>query len=151
MFGRALRSSTSLALRSNALRTQTARPTANAFLARYLSQEHRSMIETAVKEKPLVIFMKGTPDVPQCGFSRAVVQILGLHDVPADKLRTFNVLEDQELRSAIKEYSDWPTIPQVYVDGEFVGGCDIVMGMHQSGELESLLQKHDIIPKSASS
>jgi len=109
------------------------------------------MIETAVKEKPLVIFMKGTPDVPQCGFSRAVVQILGLHDVSADNLRTFNVLEDQELRSAIKEYSDWPTIPQVYVDGEFVGGCDIILGMHQSGELESLLQKHNIISKAASS
>lgn len=90
--------------------------------------------------------MKGTPEAPQCGFSRATVQILDIHGVPAEKLRTFNVLEDAELRTAIKEFSEWPTIPQVYINGEFVGGCDIILGMHQSGELESLLEKSGIIP-----
>ncbi|CEL61777.1 Monothiol glutaredoxin-5, mitochondrial OS=Lachancea kluyveri GN=GRX5 PE=3 SV=1 [Rhizoctonia solani AG-1 IB] len=90
--------------------------------------------------------MKGTPDIPQCGFSRAVIQILGLHEVPKEKMQTYNVLEDQELRNSIKEYSEWPTIPQLYVNGQFVGGCDIVMNMHQSGELEELLEKNEVIP-----
>jgi len=85
--------------------------------------------------------MKGTPDAPQCGFSRAVIQVLDLHDVPPSKLQTYNVLADPELRTNIKEYSDWPTVPQLYVNGEFVGGCDIVMSMHQNGELKTLLDK----------
>lgn len=71
--------------------------------------------------------MKGTPDAPQCGFSRAVCQILDVQGVPREKLVTYNCLADQELREGIKEYSEWPTIPQVYVKGEFVGGCDIVL------------------------
>lgn len=83
--------------------------------------------------------MKGTPAVPQCGFSRAVVQLLDIHGVSGPELlKTYNVLEDQELRNAIKEYSQWPTIPQLYCKGEFVGGCDILLGMHQSGELEQV-------------
>ncbi|KAF8623126.1 hypothetical protein AX17_007560 [Amanita inopinata Kibby_2008] len=114
---------------------------------RFISQEVRSKIDAAVKAKPLVLFMKGTLETPQCGFSRAVVQILDLQGVPPEKMQSYNVLEDQELRSSIKEYSEWPTIPQVYVDGEFVGGCDILLGMHQSGELENLLENHNIIPK----
>lgn len=73
--------------------------------------------------------------------------MLELHGVHAEKIKTFDVLADEELRSGIKEFSDWPTVPQVYVNGEFVGGCDIVLGMHQSGELEELLEKHDVIPK----
>ena len=81
----------------------------------------------AVKQNPLVVFMKGTPDAPQCGFSRAVCQILDVQGVPRESLKSFNCLEDQELRAGIKEYSEWPTIPQVYVKGEFVGGCDIVL------------------------
>jgi len=89
--------------------------------------------------------MKGTPDMPMCGFSRAVVQILDVQGVNMHKLTSINVLEDEELRQGIKEYSDWPTIPQVYIGGEFVGGCDILMSMHQSGELEDLLVKHKII------
>ncbi|KAG8703327.1 monothiol glutaredoxin grx5 [Ceratobasidium sp. 394] len=113
---------------------------------RLLSDEVRKTIDQAVKSTPLVLFMKGTPDVPQCGFSRAVIQILQLHEVPKDKMKTYNVLEDAELRNSIKEYSEWPTIPQLYVDGQFVGGCDIVMNMHQSGELEELLEKNKIIP-----
>ncbi|GJJ11197.1 hypothetical protein Clacol_005429 [Clathrus columnatus] len=113
---------------------------------RFLSQEAREQISKAVKADPVVVFMKGTPDSPQCGFSRAVVQILDLQGVPVEKLKTYNVLEDSELRNGIKEFSDWPTIPQVYVDGDFVGGCDIIMGMHQSGELEKLLEQHNILP-----
>ncbi|KAG9097140.1 monothiol glutaredoxin grx5 [Ceratobasidium sp. 370] len=113
---------------------------------RLLSDEARKTIDQAVKSTPLVLFMKGTPDVPQCGFSRAVIQILQLHEVPKDKMKTYNVLEDAELRNSIKEYSDWPTVPQLYVDGQFIGGCDIVMNMHQSGELEELLEKNKIIP-----
>lgn len=89
--------------------------------------------------------MKGTPQLPECGFSRAVVQVLDLHGVPPEKMKTYNVLEDQELRSGIKEFSEWPTVPQIYVDGEFVGGCDILLGMHQSGELENLLVSKSII------
>jgi len=113
---------------------------------RFLSQEARAQIDQAVKTTPVVLFMKGTPEQPQCGFSRAVVQILDVYQVPPEKLKTYNVLEDAELRSGIKEYSQWQTIPQVYVNGEFVGGCDILMGMHQSGELETLLEKENIIP-----
>ena len=95
--------------------------------------------------------MKGTPSAPQCGFSRATVQILGLQGVDPQKFASYNVLEDSELRSGstllnrritvgIKEYSEWPTVPQLYVNGEFVGGCDIVMNMHQTGELEKVLE-----------
>ncbi|KAH9986199.1 thioredoxin-like protein, partial [Russula compacta] len=91
--------------------------------------------------------MKGTPELPQCGFSRAIIQVLDLHNVPPESMRTYNVLEDSELRSGIKEFSEWPTVPQLYVNSEFIGGCDIVLGMHQSGELEELLEKHNIIPK----
>ncbi|KAF7976364.1 hypothetical protein HWV62_6921 [Athelia sp. TMB] len=111
--------------------------------------EARTQIEGAVKGSPVVLFMKGTPDMPQCGFSRAAIQVLDLHGVPPEKMKTYNVLEDQELRNGIKEYSDWPTIPQLYVSGEFVGGCDILLGMHQSGELATLLESKDVIPKAA--
>ncbi|KAJ8521293.1 hypothetical protein ONZ45_g1989 [Pleurotus djamor] len=113
---------------------------------RYLSQETRSAIQTAVDSSPVVLFMKGIPSAPQCGFSKAVVQILQLHGVPADKLKAYNVLEDEELRNGIKEFSEWPTIPQIYVKGEFIGGCDILLGMHQSGELEQLFEKENIVP-----
>ncbi|CAE6460572.1 unnamed protein product [Rhizoctonia solani] len=113
---------------------------------RFLSDEVRKTIDEAVKSRPLVLFMKGTPEIPQCGFSRAVIQILNLHEVPKDKMQTYNVLEDPELRTAIKEYSEWPTIPQLYVNGQFVGGCDIVMNMHQDGQLEELLEKNEVIP-----
>jgi len=89
--------------------------------------------------------MKGTPEQPQCGFSRAVVQILDAQGVPPEKIKSYNVLEDDELRTGIKEYSEWPTVPQLYVDGEFVGGCDIVLGMHQSGELEPILAKAGLV------
>jgi Grx4 family monothiol glutaredoxin len=89
--------------------------------------------------------MKGTPETPQCGFSRASIQILGLQGVDPGKFAAFNVLEDPELRSGIKEYSDWPTIPQLYVDKEFVGGCDILVSMHQNGELAKLLEEKRVL------
>ncbi|KDQ19141.1 hypothetical protein BOTBODRAFT_28619 [Botryobasidium botryosum FD-172 SS1] len=113
---------------------------------RFLSADSKAMIDSAVKAHPLVLFMKGDRKTPQCGFSRAVVQILDLHGVPPEKMKTYNILEDAELRSGMKEYSDWPTFPQLYVDGEFVGGCDIVMSMHQEGELETLLEQKKVIP-----
>ncbi|OAV95698.1 hypothetical protein PTTG_08922 [Puccinia triticina 1-1 BBBD Race 1] len=116
---------------------------------RALSDQARSSIQTAVKAHPLVLFMKGTPKMPQCGFSRAVVQLLELHDVPSEKMKTYNCLEDNELRQSIKEFSEWPTIPQVYIDGEFMGGCDMMMEMHRSGELGRLLESKGVT-KSAS-
>ncbi|KAF8872845.1 monothiol glutaredoxin-5 [Gymnopilus junonius] len=143
MFRTSLRSSINVLHRSAPSTLLKSRLTAY----RYLSDEARSRIQTAVKANPVVLFMKGTPAEPQCGFSRAVVQILDLHGVPPEKLQTYNVLADQELRNGIKEFSEWPTIPQVYVNGEFVGGCDILIGMHQSGELETLLENNGVIPK----
>ncbi|KAH0835845.1 thioredoxin-like protein [Lanmaoa asiatica] len=119
----------------------------NPAFRRFLSQEARAKIQAAVQESPVVLFMKGNPQMPQCGFSRAAVQVLDIQGVPPEKLKTYDVLEDSELRSSIKEFSEWPTIPQIYVNGDFVGGCDILLGMHQSGELESLLEKYDIISK----
>lgn len=89
--------------------------------------------------------MKGTPEFPQCGFSRATIQILGQQGVDPHKFAAYNVLEDPELRDGIKEYSEWPTIPQLYVNKEFVGGCDIVMSMAQSGELADLLEASDCL------
>lgn len=83
--------------------------------------------------------MKGTPAAPKCGFSNAVVQILDFHGVK--QYDSYNVLEDEDLRQGIKEYSNWPTIPQVFIDGEFVGGCDLMLEMHKNGELVDELQK----------
>ena len=96
------------------------------------------MINSLVKEKDVVLFMKGTKDEPACGFSYAVVQILRDLDV---EFVDVNVLEDDNLRQGIKDYTEWPTIPQLYVKGEFIGGCDIVRTMHQTGELSALLKK----------
>ncbi|CAK7223439.1 monothiol glutaredoxin grx5 [Sporothrix curviconia] len=112
---------------------------------RLLSDHTREAIDRAVHSAPVVLFMKGTPELPQCGFSRAAIQILGLQGVDPDKFAAFNVLEDAELRAGIKEYSDWPTIPQLYVDKEFVGGCDILVSMHQSGELAKLFDEKKVL------
>ncbi|XP_004083711.1 glutaredoxin-related protein 5, mitochondrial [Oryzias latipes] len=92
-----------------------------------------------VKKDKVVVFIKGTPAQPMCGFSNAVVQILRMHGV--DDYAAYNVLEDQELREGIKVFSNWPTIPQVYFQGEFVGGCDILLQMHQNGDLVDELKK----------
>ncbi|KAL9001221.1 MAG: hypothetical protein Q9169_000405 [Polycauliona sp. 2 TL-2023] len=112
---------------------------------RLLSTEIRAAIDKAIETKPVVLFMKGTPETPQCGFSRASIQILGLQGVDPDKFAAFNVLENEELRQGLKEYSDWPTIPQLYLQKEFVGGCDILMNMHQNGELAKTLEKSDVL------
>ncbi|TKA24754.1 Monothiol glutaredoxin-5, mitochondrial [Salinomyces thailandicus] len=111
----------------------------------FLSTETRSAIDKAVGSAPVVLFMKGTPETPQCGFSRASIQILGLQGVNPEKFTAFNVLEDEELRSGIKEFSDWPTIPQLYLDKEFVGGTDIMMSMHQDGSLAKLLEEKGVL------
>ena len=101
----------------------------------------RVRIEKLINDNPVVLFMKGTPQFPMCGFSGQVVQILDYLGVPYKGL---NVLENDELRNGIKTYSNWPTIPQLYVKGEFVGGCDIIREMFQAGELLSLLQEKGV-------
>jgi monothiol glutaredoxin len=93
-------------------------------------------IKQIVEEAPVVLFMKGTAQFPMCGFSGRAIQILKA--VGADKIKTVNVLEDQEVRQGIKEFSNWPTIPQLYVNGEFIGGSDIMREMYESGELQQL-------------
>ena len=98
-------------------------------------------IQSEITENPVMLYMKGTPLFPQCGFSARVVQILSHLNVP---FKTANVLEDDGLREGIKQFSSWPTVPQLYVKGEFVGGCDIVTEMFQSGELENLLGEKGI-------
>jgi monothiol glutaredoxin len=102
------------------------------------------MIDEEVKGNDVVLFMKGTPQMPMCGFSGQVAQILGQLGVPYKGL---NVLENDALRQGIKEYSSWPTIPQLYVKGEFVGGCDIVREMFQAGELQDLFKTNGIAVK----
>jgi monothiol glutaredoxin len=96
----------------------------------------QAWIDNEVKTNDVVLFMKGTPTFPQCGFSSQVVQIL---DYLGVGYKGVNVLEDMEIREGVKQYSNWPTIPQLYVKGEFVGGCDIVREMFQEGELQSHL------------
>ncbi|TLS68532.1 Grx4 family monothiol glutaredoxin [Mariprofundus erugo] len=93
-------------------------------------------IDKIVKENNVVLFMKGTPDFPQCGFSQRVAAILNTYDIP---YAAVNVLLSDEVRQGIKDYSDWPTIPQLYVKADFIGGCDIVSEMHATGELKELL------------
>ncbi len=100
------------------------------------NEEALKMIDESIKSNEVVLFMKGTPDFPMCGFSGRVVQILNHF---GKSFKGINILEDDALRQAIKVYSNWPTIPQLYVKGEFVGGCDITTEMAKSGELEKLL------------
>nr|WP_279039192.1 Grx4 family monothiol glutaredoxin [Snodgrassella alvi] len=94
-------------------------------------------IKTLVTEHPVVLFMKGTKQFPQCGFSSRAVQILQAAGLK--EFYTVNVLEDEDIRQGIKEYADWPTIPQLYVKGEFIGGSDIMLEMYEAGELQTLL------------
>jgi len=101
-------------------------------------------IDNEVKTNDVVLFMKGTPDFPQCGFSGRVVQIL---DYVGVDYKSQNVLADADLRQGIKDYSNWPTIPQLYVKGEFVGGCDIITEMFQAGELQQFLADKGINAK----
>ncbi|ADM08234.1 hypothetical protein PB2503_00767 [Parvularcula bermudensis HTCC2503] len=106
----------------------------------------REEIDSAIKSNDIMLFMKGTPQFPQCGFSSAVVQIL---DYLGADYGSMNVLEDQEIRQGIKDYSDWPTIPQLYVKGEFVGGCDIIREMFEQGELRPFLAEKGLITAEA--
>ncbi|XP_055540417.1 glutaredoxin-related protein 5, mitochondrial [Wyeomyia smithii] len=95
-------------------------------------------IDKLVRNNKVVVFMKGNPEEPRCGFSNAVVQILRMHAVRYD---SHDVLQNEALRQGVKDYSNWPTIPQVFINGEFVGGCDIMLQMHQNGELIDELKK----------
>lgn len=98
-------------------------------------------IRTEIADTPVVLYMKGTPVFPQCGFSAAVVQILSHLGV---KFKGIDVLTDPEIRQGIKEFSSWPTIPQLYVKGEFVGGCDIIREMYETGELQQVLEQKGV-------
>ena len=98
----------------------------------------KQVINEQVTGNPVVLYMKGTPQFPQCGFSQTAIQILSACGVKS--LFTVNVLEEPEIRQGIKEYANWPTIPQLYVNGEFVGGSDILREMYQAGELQKLLE-----------
>lgn len=101
----------------------------------------RQTIQDTIAGNDVVLFMKGTREMPQCGFSSRVVSVLNYMDVP---FRDVNVLESDAMRQGIKEFSDWPTVPQLYVKGEFVGGCDIVTEMTLSGELDQLLESRGV-------
>ena len=97
-------------------------------------------IDELVKSNEIVLFMKGNASFPQCGFSGRAIQILKASGVDPKTVRTVNVLEDAEIRAGIKDYSNWPTIPQLYVKGEFIGGSDIMVEMYESGELKQVLE-----------
>lgn len=102
-----------------------------------MTPEAHDRIDTLVKQNKVLVFMKGNKLMPQCGFSNNVVQILNTLGVP---YATVDVLEDPEIRQGIKEYSSWPTIPQVYIDGQFVGGSDILIELYQNGELQQMVE-----------
>tara|TARA_B100001564_G_C20068242_1_gene414995 strand:+ start:80 stop:397 length:318 start_codon:yes stop_codon:yes gene_type:complete len=104
--------------------------------------EIKNKIKELIENNNVCLFMKGTSDSPQCGFSMAVSNILKHLNIDYNDV---NVLEDENLRQGIKEYSDWPTIPQLYIKGEFIGGCDIVKEMFEKGELQSLLKEKKVI------
>ena len=106
-----------------------------------MDQKTKDFIDNEINSNDVCLFMKGTPDAPQCGFSMAVSNILKILEV---KFKGINVLENNELRQGIKEYSEWPTIPQLYIKKEFVGGCDIVKEMYGNGELKKILEDKGI-------
>ena len=106
-----------------------------------MDQPTKDLINNEITNNDVCLFMKGTPDAPQCGFSMAVSNMLKILEV---NYKGINVLENQSLREGIKEFSDWPTIPQVYIKGEFVGGCDIVKEMYENGELKKALEDKGI-------
>jgi len=106
-----------------------------------MDDQTKSLIQNHIDNNEVCLFMKGTPDAPQCGFSMAVSNMLKLLEV---KFQGINVLEDQNVREGIKVFSDWPTIPQLYIKKEFVGGCDIVKEMYENGELKKVLENKGI-------
>ena len=106
-----------------------------------MDDQTKSLIQNHIDTNEVCLFMKGTPDAPQCGFSMAVTNMLKILEV---KFQSVNVLEDQKIREGIKTFSEWPTIPQLYIKKEFVGGCDIVKEMYESGELKKFLEDKGI-------
>ena len=106
-----------------------------------MDQPTKDLINNEITNNEVCLFMKGTPDAPQCGFSMAVSNMLKILEV---NYKGINVLESESLRDGIKEFSDWPTIPQVYIKGEFIGGCDIVKEMYENGELKKILENKGI-------
>ena len=106
-----------------------------------MDQQTKDLINKEIENNDVCLFMKGTPDAPQCGFSMAVSNILKILEV---NFKGVNVLENQQIREGIKEYSEWPTIPQLYIKKEFLGGCDIVKEMYENGELKKILEDKNI-------
>ena len=106
-----------------------------------MDQQTRDLINKEIENNDVCLFMKGTPDAPQCGFSMAVSNILKILEV---NYKGVNVLENQQIREGIKEYSEWPTIPQLYIKKEFIGGCDIIKEIFESGELKKILENKSI-------
>ena len=106
-----------------------------------MDDETKNIIKNHIENNEVCLFMKGTPDAPQCGFSMAVTNVLKILDV---NFKAINVLESQSIRDGIKTYSDWPTIPQLYVKKEFVGGCDIIKEMYENGELKKIFDEKEI-------
>ena len=109
-----------------------------------MDQQTKDLINKEIENNDVCLFMKGTPDAPQCGFSMAVSNILKILEV---NFKGVNVLENQQIREGIKEYSEWPTIPQLYIKKEFLGGCDIVKEMYENGELKKVLEQKNIAIK----
>jgi monothiol glutaredoxin len=109
-----------------------------------VDQQTKDLINKEIENNDVCLFMKGTPDAPQCGFSMAVSNILKILEV---NFKGINVLENQQIREGIKEYSEWPTIPQLYIKKEFLGGCDIVKEMYENGELKKVLEEKNIPSK----
>jgi len=106
-----------------------------------MDQQTKDLINKEIENNDVCLFMKGTPDAPQCGFSMAVSNILKILEV---NFKGINVLENQQIREGIKEYSEWPTIPQLYIKKEFLGGCDIVKEMYENGELKKVLKDKNL-------
>ena len=109
-----------------------------------MDQQTKDLINKEIENNDVCLFMKGTPDAPQCGFSMAISNILKILEV---NFKGVNVLENQQIREGIKEYSEWPTIPQLYIKKEFLGGCDIIKEMYENGELKKILEEKNIPSK----
>ncbi|OUC41789.1 monothiol glutaredoxin, Grx4 family [Trichinella nativa] len=116
-------------------------PAFRTLLHNCFSSMSRTDVEKLVNSHKVVVFMKGIPEQPLCGFSNLVVQILKMHEVP---FQAYNVLEDESLRQGIKDYTDWQTIPQVFVNGKFIGGADILLEMHKNRQLEKVWQENGV-------
>ncbi|CAG8930863.1 unnamed protein product [Penicillium salamii] len=128
---------------SHLIRSYQNPPLSAGRYVRHISQDTRMKIDKAVAAAPIVLFMKGTPETPQCGFSRAIISMLGQEGVDPRRFVAYNVLDESGLKEDIKDYSEWPTIPQLYMNGEFIGGHDIVMEMHKTGELRKMLLENE--------